>query len=96
MKAKRAAIYVRVSTSQQETNMQEAELKEYCDNRSWTHSVFPEEGKSGAKSDRPGLNRMLDDMRKRKIDVIVVWALDRLARSLKQLLNIAENASRWE
>ena len=90
MKTKRAAIYVRVSTNQQETEMQKAELKEYCDNRGWNHTLYPDEGKSGARIDRPELNRMLADMRKRKIDVIVIWAFDRLARSLKQLLSIAE------
>lgn len=86
MKAKRAAIYVRVSTNDQETDMQETELKEYCENRSW--SCY--KGQSGAKNDRPALNVLMGDMRKRKFDVVVVWALDRLARSLKQLLSIAE------
>jgi len=66
-----------------------AELKEFCENRGWTCKVYPD-GKSGAMSDRPALNEMLDDLRKRKINVIVVWAFDRLARSLKQLLSIAE------
>src|SRR5437868_1223297 len=42
------------------------------------------------KESRPALDLLLSDMRKRKIDVVVVWALDRLARSLKQLLSIAE------
>ena len=90
MKTKRAAIYVRVSTSQQETDMQETELKEYCDNRSWTCTVYKDRGQSGAKNDRPALNALLRDMRKRRFDVVIVWSLDRLARSLKQLLSIAE------
>jgi DNA invertase Pin-like site-specific DNA recombinase len=90
MKAKRAAIYVRVSTADQETDMQETELKEYCENRSWNCTVYKDRGQSGAKNDRPALNALLADMRKRKFDVVVVWALDRLARSLKQLLSIAE------
>jgi DNA invertase Pin-like site-specific DNA recombinase len=90
MKAKRAAIYVRVSTNEQETDMQETELKEYCNNRSWSCTVYRDHGYSGAKNDRPALNALLSDMRKRKFDVVVVWALDRLARSLKQLLSIAE------
>jgi len=89
MKSKRAATYIRVSTQMQETDMQEAELKEFCEHRGWTCKLYRDE-KSGAKSDRPALNEMLDDLRKRKIDVIVVWAFDRLARSLKQLLSIAE------
>lgn len=91
MKTKRAAIYVRVSTSDQETDMQETELKEYCENRSWSCTVYKDRGQSGAKNDRPALNQLLGDMRKRKFDVVVVWALDRLARSLKQLLNIADD-----
>jgi DNA invertase Pin-like site-specific DNA recombinase len=39
---------------------------------------------------RPALNSLLSDLRKRKVDVILVWSLDRLARSLKQLLTISE------
>jgi DNA invertase Pin-like site-specific DNA recombinase len=90
VKAKRAAIYVRVSTSQQETDMQETELREYCENRSWTRTVYRDRGHSGAKSARPALDALLGEMRKRKLDVVIVWSLDRLARSLKQLLSIAE------
>jgi DNA invertase Pin-like site-specific DNA recombinase len=47
-------------------------------------------GQSGAKDDGPALTAMLNDLRRRKIDVVVVWALDRLARSLKRLLSIAQ------
>jgi DNA invertase Pin-like site-specific DNA recombinase len=87
---KRAAIYVRVSTAEQETGLQEHELHEYCERRGWSFVVYRDRGQSGAKNDRPALNTMMNDLRRRKIDVIVVWALDRLARSLKQLLGIAE------
>jgi DNA invertase Pin-like site-specific DNA recombinase len=52
--------------------------------------VYRDKGQSGAKNDRPALNALLGDMRKRKFDVLIVWSLDRLARSLKQLLSIAE------
>jgi DNA invertase Pin-like site-specific DNA recombinase len=90
MKTKRAAVYVRVSTNEQETEMQETELREYAENRTWSSTVYRDKGYSGAKNDRPALNALLADMRKRKFDVVVVWALDRLARSLKQLLSIAE------
>jgi DNA invertase Pin-like site-specific DNA recombinase len=87
---KRAAIYVRVSTVEQETDLQEHELKEYCERRGWSWVVYRDKGQSGAKNDRPALTAMMSDLRRRKIDVVVVWALDRLARSLKQLLSIAE------
>jgi DNA invertase Pin-like site-specific DNA recombinase len=88
---KRAAIYVRVSTAEQETALQEAELKEYCERRGWSFVLYRDKGQSGAKQDRPALNALLADLRKRKFDVLVVWALDRLARSLKQLLAISED-----
>jgi len=87
---KRAAIYVRVSTAEQETELQEHELQEYCERRGWSCVVYRDKGQSGAKNDRPALTIMMNDLRRRKVDVIVVWALDRLARSLKQLLTIAE------
>jgi DNA invertase Pin-like site-specific DNA recombinase len=87
---KRAAIYVRVSTVEQETDLQEHELREYCERRGWSCVVYRDKGQSGAKNDRPALTAMMNDLRRRKIDVVVVWALDRLARSLKQLLGIAD------
>jgi len=90
MKTKRAAIYVRVSTNEQDTDAQVTELREYVENRGWSFTIYKDKGQSGAKNDRPALNAMLSDLRKRKADVVVVWALDRLARSLKHLLTIAE------
>ena len=82
---KRAGVYVRVSTDDQTTGMQESELKEYCERRGWEPILYRDKGQSGAKQDRPALNMLLGDLRKRKVDVILVWSLDRLARSLKQL-----------
>jgi DNA invertase Pin-like site-specific DNA recombinase len=89
---RRAAIYVRCSTAEQETDMQETELLEYCEKRGWSCVVYRDKGQSGAKNDRPALNQMLSDLRRRRFDVVVVWALDRLARSLKQLLTIGEES----
>jgi DNA invertase Pin-like site-specific DNA recombinase len=90
MKTKRAAIYVRVSTAEQDTGLQETELLEYVESRGWCCVVYRDQGQSGAKNDRPALTALLNDLRRRKADVVVVWALDRLARSLKHLLTIAE------
>ena len=90
MKEKRAAIYVRVSTSEQDTGLQETELRQYVESRGWECVVYQDKAQSGAKNDRPALNSMLADMRRRKFDVVAIWALDRLARSLKQLLIIGE------
>jgi DNA invertase Pin-like site-specific DNA recombinase len=90
METKRAAIYVRVSTAEQDTGLQETELREYVERRGWSYVVYRDKAQSGAKSDRLALTALLNDLRRRKADVVVVWALDRLARSLKQLLTIAE------
>jgi DNA invertase Pin-like site-specific DNA recombinase len=90
MKLKNAAVYVRVSTVDQHTELQETELREYCERRGWQYVLYRDHGQSGAKDNRPALIEMLKDIRKRRVDVIVVWALDRLARSLKHLLTIAE------
>lgn len=91
MNTKRAAIYARVSTTEQETERQEVELREYCEKRGWSIKIYRDKGQSGAKADRPALNALLHDIYCRRVDVVVVWALDRLARSLKQLLSIAED-----
>jgi DNA invertase Pin-like site-specific DNA recombinase len=90
MKEKSAGIYVRVSTSEQDTSLQETELREYVEKRGWTYVLYRDKGESGAKDNRPALNTLLNDLRRRKLDVVVVWKLDRLARSLKQLLTIGE------
>jgi Resolvase, N terminal domain len=90
MREKRAAIYVRVSTTDQDTGLQETELRQYVESRGWECVIYQDKAQSGAKNDRPALNAMLSDMRRRKFDVVVVWKLDRLARSLKQLLTIGE------
>jgi len=90
MKEKRAAMYLRVSTTEQDTDMQETELRQYVESRGWEYVVYRDKAQSGVKNDRPALNAMLNDMRRRKFDVVVVWKLDRLARSLKQLLTIGE------
>jgi DNA invertase Pin-like site-specific DNA recombinase len=87
---KRVGVYVRVSTDGQDTEMQESELKEYCERRGWEPVLYRDRGQSGNKQDRPALNALLADLRKRKLDVILVWSLDRLARSLKHLLTISE------
>lgn len=90
MKVKRAAIYSRVSTELQDTAMQEEELKEIAERRGWDTTVYRDHGQSGAKERRPALDSLLADVRRGRLDVVMVFSLDRLARSLKQLLAIAE------
>jgi DNA invertase Pin-like site-specific DNA recombinase len=90
---KRAAIYVRVSTQEQNTATQEHELLEFCSRRGWTTKVYRDAAVSGGKEVRPALSELLHDARKRRVDIVVVWALDRLARSLKHLLALSEEFS---
>src|SRR5687768_14815206 len=82
----RAAIYARVSTTDQTTENQLLELRRYCEARRWTAAEYLDEGISGAKERRPALDRLLTDARRRRFDVLVVWRLDRLGRDLKHLV----------
>jgi DNA invertase Pin-like site-specific DNA recombinase len=71
--------------------MQEQELVEYLKHRNWTlYKIYRDKGVSGAIERRPALDTLLDDCRRRKVDVVIVWKFDRFARSLKQLLNALE------
>jgi DNA invertase Pin-like site-specific DNA recombinase len=94
-KTKRCGIYTRCSTDEQSTDGQVAALKEFAAARGWVvQEVYEDRGVSGAKRRRPGLDAMWADCRKRKIDICLVWALDRLARSLKQLIEALDEFGR--
>jgi len=87
--SKRAAIYVRVSTDKQTVENQVLELKQIAGRRGWqVVEEYHDAGISGAKGrdGRPGLDQMLKDASRRKFDVIMAWAIDRLGRSLIDLL----------
>jgi DNA invertase Pin-like site-specific DNA recombinase len=86
---KRAAIYVRVSTDKQTVENQLRELRQIAERRGWeVVEEYHDAGISGAKSrkDRPGLDKMLRDAQRRRFDVVMAWAIDRLGRSLIDLL----------
>ena len=86
----KAAIYIRISTDDQNTAMQNDELLAYCAARGWTVGEVYTDQMSGAKDKRPALDRMMSDARKRKVDVVVVWRFDRFARSTSHLLRALE------
>ena len=86
----KAAIYARVSTSDQHNEIQIRELKEYLSRRGWELAGVYEDEMSGAKTRRPGLDRLMEDARLHRFDVIVVWKLDRFGRSLIDLV-MSEN-----
>jgi DNA invertase Pin-like site-specific DNA recombinase len=84
-KAKRAAIYIRVSTDDPTVENQRRELTAAATARGWTVvAEYADEGISGAKGrdGRPQLDLLLKDAVRRCFDVAMVWAVDRLGRSL--------------
>jgi DNA invertase Pin-like site-specific DNA recombinase len=83
-KAKRAALYLRVSTGEQTVENQRADLLKLADLRGWpVVATYEDAGISGAKGrdQRPGLDRLLKDAKRRHFDVAVFWSVDRLGRS---------------
>jgi DNA invertase Pin-like site-specific DNA recombinase len=86
---KRAALYVRVSTDHQTVENQIRELSQVAERRGWeVVEIYRDAGISGAKGrdGRPGLDTMLNDASRRKFEVVMAWAIDRLGRSLVDLL----------
>jgi DNA invertase Pin-like site-specific DNA recombinase len=86
----RVALYARVSSAngQQDPEMQLSELRDVGSARGFqVVTEFVDRGVSGAKESRPQLNQLVIDARQRKFDCILVWKLDRFARSLKHLVN---------
>ena len=83
----RVAIYCRVSTLDQSTDPQLLDLRRYVWERGWDiFREYVDEGISGTKDSRPALNELMDDAKKRRFDVVLVWRFDRFARSTKHLI----------
>ncbi len=87
MTKKRIAVYARVSTSDQSTESQLLDLRRYVRERGWDiFKEYVDEGISGTKDSRPALNELMNDAKKRRFDVVLVWRFDRFARSTKHLI----------
>jgi DNA invertase Pin-like site-specific DNA recombinase len=92
---RRVGIYVRVSLGTQNTQSQENALREFAAAKGWCiYKVYADSGVSGAKERRPALDAMWVDCQKRKINTCLIFSLDRLARSLKQLIHSLEEFGR--
>jgi len=96
----RVALYARVSTTNkgQDVGLQLDELRQAAAQRGWVVSeenVYVDDGVSGAKDRRPQLDRMVRDAGAGKFDLIAVFKLDRLARSLRHLLTLSDDLSSW-
>jgi DNA invertase Pin-like site-specific DNA recombinase len=91
---RRAALYLRVSTDKQTIENQELQLRQVAERRGWeVVEVYDDAGISGSKgrADRPGLDQMLNDASRRHFDVVLCWAIDRLGRSLIDLLGTIQH-----
>jgi DNA invertase Pin-like site-specific DNA recombinase len=87
-------VYVRVSTDAQTVENQIRELRQVAKRRGWdVVEVYSDAGVSGAKgrNGRPGLDTMLKDASRRKFDIVMAWAIDRLGRSLSDLLDTIQH-----
>src|SRR5271156_1618299 len=86
---KRAVLYLRVSTTDQTKANQERELREVAKRAGWeVVDVYKDHGISGAKGrdKRPAFDRLYKDAAQRKFDVVMAWSVDRLGRSLQDLV----------
>jgi DNA invertase Pin-like site-specific DNA recombinase len=86
---KRAAIYIRVSTDGQTVDNQSLELEQAAERAGWEIvGVYDDNGVSGAKSreHREAFDRLCKDATRRKFDVVMAWSVDRLGRSLQDLV----------
>ncbi len=90
---KRVGIYLRVSTTRQDTENQRRELEAVAERSGWhVVKVYEDAGISGAKGrdKRPGLDAMLKAVNAREFDMVAAWSVDRLGRSLTDLLGILQ------
>ena len=91
---KRAALYLRVSTLDQHPETQLYDLRQMANQRGWQIVEEYTDRVSGTKARRPGLDRLMSDARRGRFDVVLVWASDRLARSVKHFLEVLDELSR--
>src|ERR1700691_6021396 len=88
---RRVDLYLRVSTADQTTDNQRRELLDVAERHGWdVVQVFKDDGISGAKgrAHRPALDAMMKAVARREVDMIAAWSVDRLGRSLTDLLEL--------
>ena len=91
---KHAALYMRVSTLDQHPETQLLDLRQMAAQRGYQIVHEYTDRISGAKARRPGLDQMMADARRGQVDVVLVWASDRIARSVKHFLEVLDELSR--
>jgi len=91
---KRAILYMRVSTLDQHPETQLLDLRQMAAQRGYEIVEEYTDRISGTKAKRPGLDAMMTDARRGRFDVVLVWASDRIARSVKHFLDVLDELSR--
>jgi DNA invertase Pin-like site-specific DNA recombinase len=92
---KRAALYMRVSTLDQHPETQLHDLHLLAQQRGYEIAAeYTDHGFSGARVRRPGLDQLMAEARRGRFDVVVVWACDRLARSVRHFLEVLDELNR--
>ncbi len=92
---KRAALYARVSTLDQNCATQLLDLRQLAEQRGLEIvETYIDHGISGTRARRPGLDKLMADAARHGFDVVVVWAFDRLARSVRHLLATLDELTR--
>ena len=91
---KRAGLYMRVSTVDQRPETQLHDLRQMAAQRGYEIVQEYTDRISGTKAKRPGLDQMLADARHARFDVVLVWASDRIARSVKHFLDVLDELNR--
>lgn len=92
---KRIGIYLRVSTVGQNTELQRKEIENYLSTRGWLNWIIYEDKLSGTTNQRPALKQMMSDAKEHKLDLIICWKMDRLFRSLKDLVTTLPELSEF-
>ncbi|WP_348262621.1 recombinase family protein [Telmatobacter sp. DSM 110680] len=91
---KRAALYTRVSSCDQHPETQVLDLRQMAVQRDYEIVAEYTDKISGTKAKRPGLDQMMADARRGRFDVLLVWASDRIARSVKHFLDVLDELNR--
>jgi DNA invertase Pin-like site-specific DNA recombinase len=91
---KRAALYMRVSTVDQHPETQLLDLRQMASQRGYEIIHEYTDRISGVKAKRPGLDTMMADARRGRFDIVLVWASDRIARSVKHFLDVLDELNR--
>jgi DNA invertase Pin-like site-specific DNA recombinase len=90
-RAVRAAVYARVSSLDQNPDLQIRELRAYAEKRHWSVAEFVDHGVSGAEARRPRFAAMLEALNRHDFDVVLVWKFDRAFRSVQHIVQFSSH-----